>query len=137
MQKQLIRNFVVALLAATSVYAQGSQRLTVKVPFEFHVGPSMLPAGTYIVDNDAAPNVVRLKSLESKASVMIQANFVQTMARTEKGKLVFNRYGDDYFLSQIWKAGSNVGSQLRKTRRETEVAASARRGPQSVMASNE
>src|SRR3989442_14152913 len=101
MQTQLIRNFVVALMAATSVYAQG-QRLTVQVPFEFHVGPSLLPAGTYIVDNDAAPNVVRLKSTDSHNSVMIQTNAVQTLSTTDRGKLIFNKYGEDYFLSQIW-----------------------------------
>ena len=59
----------------------------------------------------------------------------QTLATPTTGKLVFNKYGDEYFLSQIWKAGSNRGNELRKSRREAEVAASTRRGVHSILAS--
>ena len=48
--------------------------------------------------------------------------------------LVFNKYGDEYFLSQVWKPGINTGSELRKVRRELEVASNARRGSESIMA---
>jgi hypothetical protein len=135
MKTQLIRNFIVALFAAASVYAQGSPRLTVQVPFGFHVGASMLPAGKYTVDTDVAPSVVRLRSADSKSTVMILANSVQASTTTSQGKLIFNQYGDEYFLSQVWKAGTNAGSELRKTKREFEVASHARRGIQPVMAS--
>jgi len=135
MKTQLIRNFVVAILAVASAYAQGSPRLTVQVPFGFHVGASMLSAGEYTVDTDVAPSVVRLRSADSKSSVMILANAIQTSTTTSQGKLIFNQYGDEYFLSQVWTAGSNRGSELRKTKREFEVASHARRGLQPVMAS--
>ena len=134
MKNQLIRNFSVALLAAASMYAQGSQKLNVRVPFGFHVGNSMLPSGEYTVDTDAAPGVVRLRSADSKSSAMIITIPVQTFDTPSQGKLVFNKYGDEYFLSQVWKAGSNTGSELRKTQRETEVAANARRGLELIMA---
>ena len=135
MKTQLIRNFVVAILAVASAYAQGSPRLTVQVPFGFHVGASMLSAGEYTVDTDVAPSVVRLRSADSKSSVMILANAIQTSTTTSQGKLIFNQYGDEYFLSQVWTAGSNRGSELRKTKREFEVASHARRGLQPVLAS--
>ncbi len=135
MKTQLIRNFVVAILAAASAYAQGSPRLTVQVPFGFHVGASMLSAGEYTVDTDVAPSVVRLRSADSKSAVMILANSVETSTTTSQGKLIFNQYGDEYFLSQVWTAGSNRGSELRKTKREFEVASHARRGLQPVLAS--
>jgi hypothetical protein len=134
MTTQLIRNLSVALLAAASVYAQGSQNLTVQVPFGFHLGNSMLPSGEYIISTDVAPGVVRVRSADFKSSVMILSNTAQTSATPSEGKLVFNKYGDEYFLSQIWRAGSNTGNELRKSRREAEVAAIARRGVQSIMA---
>jgi hypothetical protein len=133
MKIQLIRNFGLALLAAASVYAQGSQKLNVQVPFEFHMGNSMLPSGEYTVD-DAAPGVVRLRSADSKSAAMIITIPVQTSDRPSEGKLVFNKYGDEYFLSKVWRAGSKTGSALPKTRREAEVAANARRGIESIMA---
>jgi len=42
--------------------------------------------------------------------------------KSVKTKLVFSRYGDQYFLSQIWMAGNEAGYQLPKSRREVEVA---------------
>jgi hypothetical protein len=35
---------------------------------------------------------------------------------------LFHRYGDTYFLAQIWMQGEKQGRELRKTRRETEMA---------------
>jgi hypothetical protein len=135
MTTQLFRNLSVALLAAASVYAQGSQNLTVQVPFGFHVGDSILPSGEYIVSTDVAPGVVRVRSADAKSSVMILSMPTQTLATPSTGKLVFNKYGDEYFLSQIWKSGVNTGNKLHQSRREVEVAASARRGIQTIMAS--
>ena len=43
-------------------------------------------------------------------------------ADSKKTKLVFHRYGDQYFLAQIWTEGNNRGSELPKTEREPEVA---------------
>ena len=134
MTKQLFRNFVLALFAAAVVFAQGLNSLVVNVPFGFHVGNSMLPSGEYTVDTNAAPGVIRLRSADSKSAVMIFANSVQTSATPSTGKLIFNKYGDEYFLSQIWKAGNGTGCQLRKTKRELEVAAYTRRGIEPILA---
>jgi hypothetical protein len=65
---------------------------------------------------------------------MILTNAVQTSIEPSQGKLVFHRYGDEYFLSQIWQAGVNAGRELPKSRREIEVAANARRGTEAIMA---
>ena len=130
---KIIRNFSVALFAAASVFSQGPQRLTVQVPFGFHVGNSILPAGEYTVYTDT-PNVLRLRSDDFKSSVMIQTNAVEKLKAPSQGMLVFNKYGDEYFLSQVWKPGINTGSELRKVRRELEVASNARRGSESIMA---
>ncbi len=35
--------------------------------------------------------------------------------------LVFHRYGNTYFLSQVWMAGSSVGREMRKTRQERAI----------------
>ena len=109
MTTQIIRNIGVALMAAASVFAQGSQRLIVQVPFDFHVGNSILPAGGYTVDTDAAPGVLRLRSDDSKSSVMIVTIGVQKLSAPSQGQLVFNKYGDEYFLAQVWKPGNSSG----------------------------
>src|SRR5260370_1577863 len=73
MSTQLIRNCSVALLAAVSMYAQGSQKMKVQVPFGFHVGNSVLPSGQYTVDADAGAGLLRLSSRNAKSSVVIIA----------------------------------------------------------------
>lgn len=43
-----------------------------------------------------------------------------------ESKLVFNRYGNRYFLSQVWSAGKSRGQKLSRSDREKEVAQVAR-----------
>ena len=38
--------------------------------------------------------------------------------RADTGKLIFNRYGNQYFLSELWLPGELIGSQLIKTEQE-------------------
>ena len=40
----------------------------------------------------------------------------------KQSKLVFNRYGDQYFLSQVWMAGSDTGRDLSPSRNERNLA---------------
>jgi hypothetical protein len=40
----------------------------------------------------------------------------------EETKLVFHKYGDQYFLSQIWTPGGNTGRELLMPRFERELA---------------
>jgi hypothetical protein len=107
---QLVRNFGVALLAAASMYAQGSPKLTVQIPFGFHVGATMMPSGAYTVDTNAASGVLLFRSADCKSTVMILSNAVETHATPTQGKLVFTRYGEEYFLShsgpelRLWPA---------------------------------
>jgi hypothetical protein len=54
--------------------------------------------------------------------MMVGSNAAQTQKPTDKTKLVFNRYGDRYFLSQIWMNGATLGHQLPKSSREKEIA---------------
>jgi hypothetical protein len=50
---------------------------------------------------------------------------VTSASTNDNGKLVFNRYGNQYFLSQVWAAGSDSGHQLRPSKAEREIAKNA------------
>jgi hypothetical protein len=135
MKTPLISFLGLALLATASLLAEMQPRMTADIPFEFHVGNSMLPAGAYTVYAEPGSGLVSLRSADSKSSVTTLANAVQTLSTPRESKLIFNRYGNDYFLSRIWRAGSDTGNEIRKSGRETEVAATSRRGVQTIMAS--
>jgi hypothetical protein len=45
-------------------------------------------------------------------------------------KLIFNGYGGQYFLSQIWNAGDSIGQELIKSPVEIEMARNYSSGQQ-------
>src|SRR6266566_4315139 len=57
------------------------------------------------------------------AGVMTHAASIN--APQAKSKLVFHRYGNRYFLTQVWSAGSSLGRELPKSAKEKEQALAA------------
>lgn len=133
MTKRVIHSLSVILLAAVSAFAE--QPVTVQIPFSFHVGNSVFPAGSYRADTDVAPGVLRLRSDDGKKAVMAIYTHVQSNAPSRGSKLVFHKYADQYFLYQIWSSGSSDGGQLPRSRRETEIATTGHRSIEAILAS--
>jgi hypothetical protein len=121
MKKQLFTLLGLGLLFATaSAYAQTA--LQANVPFNFIVAGNTLPAGEYTIrslDTNARVLVIRGSDESQK---MVMANSCASAKPSDTTKLVFHRYGDRYFLSQIWTAGNSSGAELPPSRRESEVA---------------
>jgi len=125
MRKKLFALFALGLLMATaSVYAQ-TIRVRAEIPFNFVVTGGTLPSAEYTIQsNQSIDHLLTLSSAGQKSIVFLANPCLSLKARKVSGesKLVFRRYGDQYFLSEIWMQGSSVGYQLRKTRRELEMA---------------
>jgi len=119
---------VMALTAMASTrVAQAQQPLIVNVPFEFVAGGKTLPAGEYSVKvSGPQRTLLVIDRQDASASVFIGANSVVATEPQAESKLIFNRYGDRYFLSQVWTAGNPRGSQLMKSAREKEIAQTAK-----------
>lgn len=112
-----------AVLALSAAAAYGQSRYD--VPFNFRVGEKTFTAGTYTVSKitdrgNSGPVWVRSETGDHLA-VMPQAA-VQLARAPESGTLVFHRYGNIYYLSQIWRAGSSEGLELGKSKAEREMA---------------
>ena len=108
-------------LAATSLMAQSKPLIKVNVPFDFVAGAKTLPAGEYQVHAEQS-NVVLIQSMDSKSNMNLIAHSAQDRQMDGVAALRFNRYGDRYFLSEIW-TGGDVGRQLPKSRAEKEQIA--------------
>jgi hypothetical protein len=114
-----------ALLACTfaatalisHVFAQG-QTMQVNVPFAFHNGSQRLPAGVYRVEVES--NHVILLRGQSRSGFAI-TNPAITNNASSTGKVIFTRYGDQYYLSEVWPRGSETGQQCVKSRQEKEA----------------
>jgi hypothetical protein len=103
--------------------AQAQESMVVNIPFDFVAGNTQMPAGEYSVKTTGPTNVLLLISRDdSAASAFINTNPAVASEPKTESKLIFNRYGDRYFLSQVWTAGNASGRQLLKSAREKEMA---------------
>ena len=124
---------VVVLAIAGPAVAQDGV-LSAYIPFNFNIGDSTLPSGIYTVQTVGNGALLLIRSVENRKAMYSWANTNFTPSTNLKvGKLVFNGYGDRYFLSSVaWPFGgpsrdlppSNVELQASKesAKRKLEVA---------------
>jgi hypothetical protein len=84
-----------ASVAATGANAQ-EPALKANIPFDFTVGNTWMPAGEYTI---TAPirEVLLLRTAGHSASIVSSEN----NAESSGSKLVFDRYGNQYFLHEV------------------------------------
>jgi hypothetical protein len=125
MNRQLLHIFGAAVLTAAAGHAQTMHKLIVDVPFDFEVGSTQLHAGEYTVDLAASPGVMMLRSSDGQSNAMILATPAESREASPEAKLVFHRYGGEYFLWQVWDFGATVGRQIPQSAHERELAVAA------------
>jgi hypothetical protein len=109
------------MLAMANVQAQTSGRVEVTVPFDFSVGKATLKAGAYTVKT-LPGNALAIRSADGKTTALVNAPLTIGARDAKAGqRLVFNQYGDQYFLSQVWLT-VETGRQLFTTRQEEKAA---------------
>jgi len=115
-----------ALLVTTqAVRAQGP--VLANIPFAFTAGDTVLPAGEYRVDKvEGGSSVLLIRCTEGKPAIMVPTLPAASHGPQDKTKLIFHRYGNRYFLAQVWSAGSSRGRELPKSAKEKEQALAAR-----------
>jgi hypothetical protein len=111
------------LLVAGSAIAQ-TIHVRANVPFNFAVGNKTVAAGTYDVGtiDSRDSKILLLQARDGNLSMMVGSITTEDLKPADKTKLVFNQYGNRYFLSQIWVEGETRGRQLPKSSREKELA---------------
>ena len=122
MKKRTLLFGIGLLLMSALAYAQ-TGTMKANIPFSFIVGKTTLPAGEYSVQGlGISGNVISIRKLDNTANSLTISIRCESRKTPEQSKLVFHRYGDRYFLTQIWTAGSHSGHQFPKSPREAEMA---------------
>ena len=115
---------LLTLVAAWPCLAQSVTTLAkAEIPFNFVVGQKTLPAGEYQIfpGNKVNKDILWIKKLDSRAAANM-ITFGRNAKRQQAGPyLVFNRYGSQYFLSQVWTELDQVGRQAPKSAAEKEL----------------
>jgi hypothetical protein len=108
----------IALILATSVFGR-DWKLAADIPFAFNINDQTMASGSYTVE--IRGEVLVIRSSEGQKLIMTLSNAAITPSGLNNGRLVFNRYGDQYFLSEVnWAQGPS--RQLMKSKLEIQTA---------------
>ena len=110
-----------AVLGSSLLEAQPKPRGTAEIPFAFHVRDVAMPAGSYTVEEFNTTGTVAITNNETGKAILTLAP-ANRSGSTEDSKLVFNKYGDRYFLAELWFAGKGAGDCVSMGKLEREVS---------------
>ncbi|HLN97459.1 MAG TPA: hypothetical protein VK208_03155 [Pyrinomonadaceae bacterium] len=116
---------VVVFAVATAVGSanpQAADKVVANIPFEFSVGYKTMPAGEYSVKSIlSASNALLIQSADGKRSALRLSEATNRAKDRGPARLVFHRYGERYFLAQVWNGAENTGRQLIKSQEERAI----------------
>ena len=124
--KRQLRLFIAIVImcgvSAISSHAQttASPTLRAEIPFAFTVGEKSLPAGVYtvrVLNPTSDRKTLQIRSEDGRVSAMVQTLGVNGTL-SDDAKLVFHRYGKQYFFAQAQMAGETTSLAATKTRAE-------------------
>jgi hypothetical protein len=129
---KLLRIVVSGALFLTTVlsFAQTKEGdLVADIPFAFVVAGRTLPPGHYII-NRLNENLGIHDSQHQ--SLFVPTHSAQRPAHDNASKIVFHRYGNTYFLEEVWVGSTSIGRalfpspaerKLKESGIESEIAA--------------
>jgi hypothetical protein len=129
MKKQADTILVIAALLATvftSAQAQSDRLITANVPFNFMIKERTLPAGEYVfaLVKFGGSDVVKIQSADGHITALIPTRASRTK-NSEEPRLVFSRYADQYFLSQVFGVEDSTVQTLATPRAQERLAKSS------------
>lgn len=96
-------------------YARVEGSINANIPFSFTVDNTTLPAGNYVINSPVEwmnPQLLEIRQKDGDVAVLFATDDEAPYTSETKTELVFHRIGDKEFLSEVWMAGSDTGSQL-------------------------
>jgi hypothetical protein len=119
----------VLLTASASLFAQIENRplMKVNIPFSFTVDNQALPAGVYFLKAVTPEHSISLTSADSRHTTIVNDLPNYGGAPSLNSRLVFHKYGNEYFLTQVWTKGDSVARNPYVSKRAIELAQSGSR----------
>jgi hypothetical protein len=122
-----LRNFRTSLFAAvlavasfsTAMHAQTPARAKAEIPFAFQAGSSHFEAGTYTV-RDLAQHIILIRS--GSQSGLVMTRYETSLNPSPSAKIVFRKYGDKYFLAELWTEGTVDHITVAKSKAEKNLS---------------
>ena len=125
----ILITLTLALLISVPLSAQTIAKAT--VPFDFTVGQTKMPAGTYEIS--PLSHAILIMDRKTAKSVLSLFNSEEPSRGDSTPRLVFHRYGDKYFLSQVSRGNGGAVMQLPTSKLEAEVRIAGSSVPQKTV----
>lgn len=130
---RIVHVAVIAAMASLGVtaiaIAQTSRAEDATIGFAFTAGNTTLPAGQYTVSVDMAdPTVLLIQSRDRQVTTWVDTTMVHGSGNAPSAgdsELVFDRYGDQYFLREAWIHGEAHQAQPSSLMARAERQAAA------------
>ncbi len=131
-RRHQLLSLLIALVFALTMYpskahAQIVGALEVNIPFQFHAGNTKLPPGKYVIRmlDDTDLTVMEITSADGSTSALFEVQSAEANSAPAKTELIFNKYGNRYFLAKLFDEGNPSGSQVIKSRYEKRISQAA------------
>jgi hypothetical protein len=130
MKKELLRGFTMLTLivvlalatAVTSANAQSANSIAADIPFDFSVGYKIMPAGGYTVKTvSTTGNALMIQTADGGMAAVRLSDETERAKNIPQARLVFHRYGERYFLAEVWNGFDKKGRQLLKSLEESSL----------------
>jgi hypothetical protein len=128
MKREILKSIALLMLtlalAAVTAQAQSANQMKADIPFRFVIGNQTLPAGEYTiryVNQDSGKTALLFKSRDGRTSRIVNMMTTQRSEPAEMTSIVFNQYGESYFLSEVWTSASSYGLALPKSSAERRL----------------
>jgi hypothetical protein len=106
--------FIGVVLGMSTISAQGQiiGQPEADIPFTFHAGGAKLPPGKYLIHalDPSDLTIMEIQSADDRTSALFEVRETQDSTRPKKTELLFNHYGNRYFLSKLFDGGDKVGA---------------------------
>jgi hypothetical protein len=125
MKRQFLILIAIAAFATaltTNTFGQTGKTVRANVKFDFQIGERIYPAGEYRIGSISRlnDNILQIRSVgDANKNHIIIANH-SNAGKRQTPKLVFQKYGENYFLTKIFLDTEQWGYSIRPSRRQRE-----------------
>jgi hypothetical protein len=121
-----------AVLLGSAIPASAQTSLDVNVPFAFTANNQHLPAGPYRVQL-VSDRFLSISNVKTASTVVVMVRPEQGRSFESYRRLVFDREGNQSYLTQVWSANTNGYSKLTsRPRRDQELRTQIHPAPTTV-----
>ena len=124
---QLLSLFIALVFALTmhpsKAQAQVVGKLEADIPFQFYAGNTALPPGKYIVHvlDNTDLTIMEISSADGKMSALFDVRDAEANSAPAKDELIFNKYGNRYFLEKVFNESDPNGTAVIESRYEKRI----------------